>query len=50
MYKNLTTEMQNHSERFQFLPVQGGSEFWKNMKVVARCSQSNDTETKNTPH
>ena len=47
MYKNLTREMQNHSKRFQFLLAQGRSEFRKNMKVVARCSQSNDTETKN---
>ena len=47
MYKNLTREMQNHPESFQFLPAQGRSEFWENMKVVARCSQSNDTETKN---
>ena len=44
---NLTREMQNHPERFQFLPAQGRSEFWESMKVVARCSQSNDTETKN---
>ena len=26
--------MQNHPERFQFLPAQGRSEFWENMKVV----------------
>ena len=43
MYKNLTREMQNHSEKFQFLPAQGRSEFWENMKVVCRCSQSNNT-------
>ena len=48
MYKNLIREMQNHSERFQFLPAQGRSELWENMKVVARCSQSSGTETKNT--
>ena len=47
MYKNLTREMQNHPERFQFLPAQDRSEFWENMKVVAWCSKSNDTETKN---
>ena len=46
MCKNLTREMQNHPERFQFLPAQGRSQFWENVKVVARYSQSNDTETK----
>ena len=39
--------MQNHPEKFQFLPAQDCFEFWENMKVVAQCSQSNDTETKN---
>ena len=39
--------MQNHPERFQFLPAQGRSEFWENMKIAAWCSQSNDIETKN---
>ena len=47
MYKNLTREMQNHLKRFQFLPAQDRFEFRENMKVVSRCSQSNDTETKN---
>ena len=47
MYKNLTREIQNHPERFQFFPAQGRSELWENIKVVTRCSQSNNTETKN---
>ena len=33
MHKNLTREMHNHLERFQFLPAQGRSEFWEVSKL-----------------
>ena len=42
MSKHLISEVQNHPERFNFLPAPGRSDFWKTIRIVTRRVQSED--------
>ena len=42
MSKHLISEVQNHPERFNFLPAPGRSDFWKTIRIVTRRLQSED--------
>ena len=42
MSKHLISEVQNHPERFNFLPTPGRSDFWKTIRIVTRRVQSED--------